>query len=325
MFAVLAAAGTWLSRRYALARSLVDEPGERRSHAVATPRGGGAAIVVVVLVAVALGLHRGQLPLFPGVAFAGGFAAIALVGWIDDHRPLSAALRFAVHLLASGTFALAWFMEVQSWAAAGAAFLAGVVLTNVWNFMDGINGIAATQAICVSAAALAAGAHGWSMVAVAVAAGCAGFLPLNFPRARIFMGDVGSGAIGFALAMLAVTAVELEDLRSAAWALMAVSAFLIDAGLTLVRRLVRGERWWAPHAQHAYQVCARRFGHAGVTIAYCAWTVLSVLIARCIAAQAPPMTLSVILAWYISGALLWLWLQRAGASRLWMDPNATKD
>lgn len=325
MFAVLAAAGTWLARRYALARSLVDEPGDRRSHSVATPRGGGAAIVTVVLAAVALGLQRDQLPLLPGLAFAGGFAAIALAGWIDDHRPLSAAVRFAVHVLGSGAFALAWLGETHSWTAAGVAFLAGVVLTNVWNFMDGINGIAAAQAACVSAALLAAGAQGWDVVAIAVVAGCVGFLPFNFPRARIFMGDVGSGALGYALAMLAVATLDLEDVRSVAWASMALSAFLVDAGLTLMRRVLRGERWWAPHAQHAYQACARRWGHARVTTAYCAWAAVSVLIARHAADQAPAATGIVIATWYISGALLWLWLQRAGASWFWTDPTATKD
>lgn len=327
-FAVLvavAAAGTWLARRYAIARALVDEPGDRRSHSVSTPRGGGVAIVAVVLVACALALIQKRLPALPITAFAVAFAAIAIVGWVDDHRPLSARVRFAVHVLASGVFAAVWLDETGSWLAALLAFVAGVALTNVWNFMDGINGIAATQAICVAGAALLGGLDGWGMVALAVAAGCIGFLPFNFPRARIFMGDVGSGALGFALGVLVVTAISRKVEANMALMLMALSAFLLDAGLTLARRVVRSEQWWTPHTQHAYQVCARRWGHVRVTMSYCAWTVVSVLIARRIAPESWAVTGSVIAAWYISGAALWLWLQRAGARRLRMDPTVTND
>lgn len=321
----VAATGTWLARRYALARALVDEPGDRRSHAVSTPRGGGIAIVVVVLVACALAFIQRRVPSLPIAAFAGAFGAIAIVGWLDDHRPLSARLRFTVHVLAAGLFAAVWLGETGSWLAALFAFIAGVALTNVWNFMDGINGIAATQAVCVAIAVLVADVGGWSMVALAVAAGCIGFLPFNFPRARIFMGDVGSGALGFALGVLVVTAASQDVEANTALMLMPLSAFLLDAGLTLARRVIQGERWWTPHTQHAYQVCARRWGHARVTLSYCAWTVVSVLIARRVAPDSPAETGSVIAAWYIFGAALWLWLQRAGARRLRMDPAVTND
>ncbi|WP_189453718.1 hypothetical protein [Cognatilysobacter bugurensis] len=263
--------------------------------------------------------------MLPLLAFAAGMVAIALVGWLDDHRPLSARARFAVHVLASALFAAAWLAETGSWAAATVAFGAGIALTNVWNFMDGINGIAASQAACVAAAVLVVGVDGWALVALAVAAGCVGFLPFNFPGAQIFMGDVGSGALGFALAMLTAVAVSDRDSASTAMLALALSAFLIDAALTLLRRVIRGEQWWTPHTQHAYQVCARRWGHAPVTISYCAWAVLSVLIARRVGAGPPAVMGGVIAAWYISGVVLWLWLQRAGAGRLRMDPTVTKD
>lgn len=324
-FVLLAALGTALARRYALARVLVDEPGERRSHCVATPRGGGIAIVATVLIGCAFALMQHRLPAAPAVAFMAGVLAIGLVGWLDDHRPLSARMRFAVHVLASAIFAATWFHATQSWSAALLAFGAGVALTNVWNFMDGINGIAATQAACVATTVLLVGVDGWGVVALAVAAACIGFLPFNFPRARIFMGDVGSGALGFALAMLAVVAVTNAPMASTASIAVAMSAFLVDAGLTLLRRVLRGEQWWTPHTQHAYQACARRWGHARVTISYCAWTVISVLIARGVSPESPVVTVTVIAACYISGAVLWLWLQRAGTRGLRMDPAATKD
>lgn len=325
MLVAVAAAGTWLARRYALARALVDEPGDRRSHFVATPRGGGVAIVVVVLIACAIALIERQVPVLPVAAFAGALAAIAAVGWADDHQPLSARVRFAVHVLASALFALAWLGETGSGPAALVVFIAGVVLTNVWNFMDGINGIAATQGICVAVAVVVAGGEGWAMLALAVAAGCTGFLPFNFPRARIFMGDVGSGALGFALGTLGVIAASRDVYANAALVLMPLSAFLLDSSLTLARRVIRGEQWWTPHTQHAYQVCARRWGHARVTMSYCAWTVVSVLIAHRVASEPLGVTGIATAAWYISGVALWLWLQRAGAGRLRMDPAVTKD
>lgn len=326
-FAALAAAGTALARRYALGRALLDQPGERRSHAVPTPRGGGIAIVAAVLVATLWAIGRGDVPAASGIAFATGLCAIALVGWLDDHRPLSAALRFAVHVAAGGGVAAALGWQSGDWAVAAVAFVAALVLTNVWNFMDGINGIAASQGLLMAAALSLDVAGGWTLIAVAIAAGCAGFLPFNFPRAHIFMGDVGSGALGFALAVLATASIRGAGTGAAVIAVMAASAFLIDAGLTLARRMLRGERWWTPHTQHAYQACARRWGHAGVTFCYCGWTVVSVLITRRLIDAAAPLLVTggVVIAWYTSGVALWLWLQHFDSSRARTDPAATKD
>ena len=185
-------AGTWLARRYALKQALIDEPGERRSHSVATPRGGGIAIVISLLVA-ALALGIRQPPIAPlMLAFGTGLLLVAGIGWFDDHRPLSPWVRLAVHIVAAGLFAFAVGDVFQSVWLGACAFVATLVLTNVWNFMDGINGIAAGQAL-VAALGLAWMAGGsWGLLALALAAACAGFLPFNFPRARIFMG-IGAG------------------------------------------------------------------------------------------------------------------------------------
>lgn len=314
-FAALGAAGTWLARRYALARALLDEPGERRSHAVPTPRGGGIAIVAALLVAAFALAVREPSQAGSAVAFAMALSAVALVGLVDDHRPLSPWIRLLVHLVASAVFASAWTMEGGDWRAAALGFVACVCLTNLWNFMDGIDGLAATQAALVALATMTMADGDRAMVALALAAACLGFLPFNFPRARIFLGDVGSGALGFSIG--AIWLLSGGDMQSATGLMpMAVSAFVIDAGLTLLRRIVRGERWWTPHVQHAYQACARRWGHRPVTLSYGAWTVTSVLIARA-THDAADLTLAVVAAWYISGALLWLWLQHryGGPSR----------
>ena len=305
-------AGTWLARHYALRRSLIDLPGERRSHTVATPRGGGISIVLALMVAVvALGIRQPvQAPLM--LALGVGVMLVAGVGWVDDHRPLSPWWRLGVHVVASGLFGWVVADVYDSVWLGMCGFVATLVLTNVWNFMDGINGLAASQALIAAfgLGGLAAG-NAW-LLGLALAAACAGFLPFNFPRARIFLGDVGSGAIGFALGALATLAA--ASLQGKAWlALLPVSVFLVDAGLTLARRLLRGERWWTPHTQHAYQAWARRNGHGTVTVAYAIVSVLVILLAGWLYARDAPFIAGTTMAWYMCCAFFWLGLQRLDA------------
>ena len=322
LFFAMGAIGTWLARAYALQRHLLDHPGERRSHGVATPRGGGISIVLVLLVAtLALAVRdpaRGVLL----VGFAAGLLLVAGIGWWDDHRPLPAWLRLAVHAIAAAMLAMVVFSAYgETWLAI-AAFVAALVLTNVWNFMDGINGLAASQAVLVAAgyatAALSGGVWGW--LGWALVAGCLGFMPFNFPRARIFLGDVGSGALGFAIAALAVAAVA-EDTMAWPLALVPLSAVMIDAGLTLGRRLLRGERWWTAHAQHAYQGWARRVGsHVPVMLGYAAWTAVGLMLVAGLVSDAGFfLTLVAVLAWYTSGTFLWWRLQRRDAGNRQAD------
>ena len=311
----MGAAGTWLARRYALNRDLVDQPGERRSHAVSTPRGGGIAIVVALLVACAALAIRlpGQTWLL--TAFGVGLVLVAGAGWLDDHRPTSPWVRLGVHAVAAAVFAAAVQHAFADPWLAGAAFVLAVVLVNVWNFMDGINGLAATQAAAVSLALAAVMGGTWAGVALALAAACLGFLPFNFPKAVIFLGDVGSGALGFALAAITIMATANQSI---AWPLLLLplSAFLIDAGLTLLMRMRRGERWWTAHVQHSYQVWVRSgAAHAKVTLVYMAWTLLSVVLMLGLRAASPLFMLCGVVAWYTSGAFIWWLLRRAAAKR----------
>src|SRR5690606_27675026 len=129
-----------------------------------------------------------------------------------------------------------------------------MVLVNIWNFMDGIDGIAALQALVVAAAiTLLANVAAARWIALALAAACFGFLPLNLPRARIFLGDVGSGALGYLLALAMVLAATGggQATSPAAWVLLLLppSAFFLDASLTLLVRMLRGERWWTPRSE----------------------------------------------------------------------------
>jgi UDP-N-acetylmuramyl pentapeptide phosphotransferase/UDP-N-acetylglucosamine-1-phosphate transferase len=316
---LLALAGTWAVRRYAVGRKLLDHPAERRSHRVATPRGGGLSIVIAMLLALLwLALmdpgHRGIL-----VAAGGGLVLVAGSGWVDDHRPLSASLRLATHIAAACLVSGALLLGGHgAWSAILAA-VAIPVLVNVWNFMDGIDGLAASQAaIAASFYALYATDAATSALAWALVAACCGFLPFNFPKARIFLGDVGSGALGYLLAFLLVWVwLQHEHGSRAAMLplmLLPLAAFLVDASLTLSRRIVRGEKWWMPHVQHAYQQLASTLGaHWPVTLGYAAWSVLAGGMFLATDEQAFAIKLLLAAGWMLGSGLAWLALQRGCA------------
>lgn len=310
-------AGTWLARGYAIRRDLIDHPGERRSHGTPTPRGGGIAIVVALLVAACVLGWRHPGDIVPLAGFAAGLLLVAGVGLLDDHRPLSPWLRLAVHAIASALLGLGVAGASGDLVLSLGAFVAAMVLTNVWNFMDGINGIAATQAVLVAVGLAVFTGGAWGGMALALAAASLGFLPFNFPRARIFLGDVGSGAIGFTVAALLVAALRDGQLAPPLL-LLPLSAFLVDSGLTLLRRVLRAEPWWTAHAQHAYQRWANASGtHVPVTLAYAGWTLCSWLIVGW-AASGPEARVAVwCTVWFTMAVASWAWLQWAcrGSSR----------
>jgi len=301
---VLSALGTWAARGYALRRQLVDQPGERRSHLVATPRGGGMAIVAALLFAAVVACVRWPAQGTWIAEAAAGLLLVAGIGWWDDHRPLSARLRLAVHALASLWLGwLAWRVTGHAWAGALTACLA-VGLINVWNFMDGINGLAVSQA------ALAAAAYAWVLpvpqawAGWAVVAACIGFLPFNFPRARIFLGDGGSGSLGFILAALFALALAAGCSVWSLW--LPLGTFIVDAGFTLFSRILSGQRWWEPHAQHVYQRLARRYGHARVTLGYAGSSCVAIALFFRLQDLQPR--------WEAAGSVAWLFL----ASTTWL-------
>lgn len=308
--AALSAAGTWLARAYSLRRALIDEPGERRSHSQATPRGGGIGPVIAVLLALLVG---GLFPVAFMVPAATGLVVVAGVGWWDDHRPLSAGVRLLAHLVAGALLAGAFGLWNDAPWLALAVVAGTAALVNVWNFMDGINGIASLQAAAVAAAALvllngAAAVFAGLFIAATIA-----FVPFNFPRARIFLGDVGSGALGYVVATLAVPRVgECETTLLLAFA---AAGFLVDSGLTLTRRVLRGERWWTAHTQHLYQVGARRLGHTPVTVAYTAVALVGGLLAWFLREEPVPVIMTSLALWYTACAVAWAVLQYVAAGR----------
>jgi Fuc2NAc and GlcNAc transferase len=267
-------------RGYALRSNLLDQPNARSSHTQPTPRGGGLAIVLTFLPMLAALAMGGLVPARLAWAVGGAAALVAVIGFVDDRSHLSARLRFAGH-----TVAAAWLLwlfgampavPVLGYAVHLGAFgslLAGLYIvwsTNFYNFMDGIDGIASMQAVTVALAgsllSAAAGVADALAVGLLLAACVAGFMVWNFPRARIFMGDAGSGFLGVVMAALALWHGYQTPALFWAWFILN-GCFMVDATTTLVRRVRRGERFHEAHRSHAYQYAARRLNsHVPVTM-----------------------------------------------------------
>jgi UDP-N-acetylmuramyl pentapeptide phosphotransferase/UDP-N-acetylglucosamine-1-phosphate transferase len=312
-----AAVLTWASIAYAHWRGLLDHAGQRRSHAGTVPRGGGVSIILVTVGACAL-LVAGEWLEDWLLLLRFGLATlmVALIGWIDDHRPLPALARLLVHVVAAGLFVLPMLMpgfDLVALLLAGLALLLLVTAVNFWNFMDGINGIASLQAIFVASVLVHAfavvGDPGVMLLSLAVAAGCLGFLPFNFPRARIFLGDVGSGGLGFVLGALLLLAV-LRGALDVWTALLLPLAFWLDAGMTLGARMLLGRRWYTAHREHLYQWLVRRGrSHPQVDLLFSTWNLLIVLPAYALISTGVLPSLPVLVAVATAGALVW-WLAR---------------
>ncbi|ODT33266.1 MAG: glycosyl transferase [Lautropia sp. SCN 70-15] len=281
---VVSALMTGLVRRYALARSILDVPNARSSHTAPTPRGGGVAIVLATLAALPVLAAAGSLPWAALWALWGAGGFVALVGFLDDHGHIAARWRLLAHF-AAAAWALAWLGGAPPLLVFGVSFDLGwlgvllaavylVWLLNLYNFMDGIDGIASVEAIAVGVggALLYAliGHPGLAMAPLALAAAAGGFLLWNFPPARIFMGDAGSGFLGIVLGVLSLQAAWQAPQLLWSWAIL-LGVFVVDATLTLLRRLLRGEKVYEAHRSHAYQHASRRYGrHLPVTLAVAA-------------------------------------------------------
>lgn len=272
---------TLVLRQYALSRSLIDIPSARSSHSAPTPRGGGVAIVLAFISALGMLLSVGLIASSAFWSIAGAGAMVAVIGFMDDHRHIAARWRLLGHFVASvwllfwigglpvidlwgETFDLGWFGHVL------AAFYL-VWLLNLYNFMDGIDGIASVEAICVCLGACllywvdAAPDLVWAPLLLAVSV--AGFLCWNYPPARIFMGDAGSGFLGIVLGGLSLQAAWFSADLLWGWFIL-LGVFIVDATFTLFRRLLRGDKVYEAHRSHAYQFASRRFGsHLPVTVA----------------------------------------------------------
>jgi Fuc2NAc and GlcNAc transferase len=324
----------WVRRR-AEALRLVQIPNHRSSHVQPTPSGGGLGIVV------AGSLAGVALMLFSGWGLGGfvlGLAAVlAAVSLRDDMAHLPARVRFGVQVaVCTGLFVtlgdlpvltLSAGLEFQlaGWALFGLLLLVGVWWINLFNFMDGIDGIAGMQAVfmLLAGAALAAWLHPEAMSSPAwllmlfVAAATAGFLLLNWPPAKIFMGDVGSTWLAFMVFALALLSVQSGWLSYATWLVLA-AVFVTDATVTLLTRMLRGEPWYEAHRSHAYQRLSRRWqgdrkaGHRSVILLVAAVNVLWLAPWAWACVQWPAGSVAFVVAAYLPVVAAALWL---GAGR----------
>lgn len=257
---------------------LIDVPVSRSAHAEPVPVGGGLAIVAFVFIAISYNYSAG---LIPSPEFAALLAAlvVACIGIVDDLKQLDVRWRIPAQFLASAyvvyclgdvpAIEFGFFQFPESLLLNVLAVFALVWLLNLYNFMDGIDGIAATELVSVNVLTLFIVMGSDDVVALlsaSLAAAACGFLLWNWAPAKIFMGDVGSSFIGFILGVMALLSMHHGSMSVWAWLLL-LGVFVVDATLTLYNRFRHRQRWYEGHASHAYQNAARHYkSHAKVTI-----------------------------------------------------------
>ena len=268
---------TQLIRSYAL-NHLLDIPNQRSSHQVPTPRGGGLAIVIAYFTFLAGIFFLGLVALQPILILTSSLAIVGIGFW-DDHQHIAARWRFLTHAVTAAVVVILlrtwvtsqidfWFFD-SSWVGYVAVCLFLVWSLNLFNFMDGIDGIAGSEAVFVSIAL--AGFMSFvdvhlALLALGLAFSCLGFLVWNWPPAKIFMGDVGSGFLGYTLAVLILVWAQKDPIFIVI-GLILFAVFIADATYTLAYRIIDGQKWYQAHCSHAYQFVAKQKGHRYVLVA----------------------------------------------------------
>ncbi len=275
---------TLMVRLVALKGALIDVPNERSSHLAPVPRGGGVAIFICFSAASYFLGSISPIPWYFVASLLAGGVLVTAIGFVDDFRSLSPGVRLIGQFAAAGLalYLIGGMPPVPlfgqdidfGWIGHALALIGLVWLINLYNFMDGINGIAAVEAVTIG---LAAGLTAYagnvihtSILPLSLAAAAAGFLIWNFPIARIFMGDSGSGYLGLMIGVLAIQSGHVDPTMLWCW-LILLGCFVVDSSVTLFRRILRGHRPHDAHRNHAYQFASRRFNsHAKITIAVAA-------------------------------------------------------
>jgi Fuc2NAc and GlcNAc transferase len=313
---------------YATDRALLDIPNERSSHRVPTPRGGGIAIVAVSSVLIAVCAATTGIWSLPALwAVLGASLLAALIGFIDDRRGLSARFRAIALLILIGVAISVIGLpdlaarESSSHVLVGALAACLVVVVSVWfvnlfNFMDGIDGIATSQAVFMLSAAswissCQAPTFSSLLPMVCVCASAAGFLLVNWAPARVFLGDVGSYFLGTFIALAALWTAGQGTLSLWTWIVLG-GLFIADATATLTIRVARGKQPTVAHRSHVYQRLARRFGRHDVVTAIYAVTNACIILPLAIAVHCNPSSAVVISMATISALALFAVLLGAG-------------
>lgn len=297
-------------------------PNARSSHAVPTPSSGGIGIACVFLGMTAILAAARAIDLPLAIACIGGGVIVAVTGWCDDRRQLPATIRLAAYA-AAAAWAVAWIGGMRALhvgvaviplgAFGGAiAFLAILGFSNLYNFMDGIDGLVGSLAV-VAGGSLAlltflAGAPTVAAILGMLAASACGFLIWNWHPAKIFMGDVGSVLLGFTFAVTAVASEATPALPSLLWVII-LAPVVVDAGFTTIRRALRRERWWEAHRSFSYQR-AVQVGHRHSTVVLGVLVLEVVLVGLAFIAWTRPILLPHALAMAITiTTVVWAWYQ----------------
>ncbi|MGE8101948.1 MraY family glycosyltransferase [Pseudomonas fluorescens] len=278
-------------RRYALSRSLMDIPNARSSHSRPTPRSGGVAIVLSFLAVLPVLGWFGVASWELVWALLGAGGGIAIIGFVDDRSHIAVRWRLLGHF-AGAVWVLCWFNGMPALNIFGISLSLGwlgnvlaavylVWMLNLYNFMDGIDGIASIEAVSVCLGACLVywlcGYDSLIWAPLLLAMSVLGFLYWNFPPARIFMGDAGSGFLGMVLGVFSLQAAWHSTSLFWVW-LILIGVFVVDATFTLIRRFLQGARIYEAHRSHAYQCASRQLGtHSIVTLAVLTINVLWLL------------------------------------------------
>ena len=316
---------TCLYIRYAHVKNLMDIPNHRSSHQAPVPRGGGISFTITFLVAIAL------LTFFGAVSYTSGLAVLlvggvtALTGYYDDKFSLTAKLRLAFHFVAASIliyladyvakFDLVWFRLDIGYLGVVFTLLMTVWLLNLYNFMDGINGIAGGEAVTVAGVAafifFSVGDIESALLSSVLACCVLGFMPFNFPKAKVFMGDIGSGFLGIIFASLLVVAYGNNPDSFWIW-LILLGVFIVDATYTLLYRLLTGFKPHHAHRSHAYQKLAQKLNSHGrvSTLIYAINLLWLAPLAYGVANEVFPGFIGLLIAYL--PLLLFVWSQKAG-------------
>jgi Fuc2NAc and GlcNAc transferase len=320
---------------------ILDTPNERSSHEVVTPRGGGISFVIIFSICISIMYAIGSVTIELYLSFIVGGLVVGGIGLWDDYSHVNVGVRLFVHFLAAITalvlmgciqfiqvydfhLQLGWFGYLLS------LFLI-VWLLNLFNFMDGIDGLAAIEAIFVASSAaviLLAGtdnkintitqiaSYDKTMISLLLILSFSvlGFLIFNWSPAKIFMGDVGSGFLGFVLGVLVIATTMAGKLTIWTWMIL-LGIFIVDATSTLIRRIIEGERWYEAHQSHAYQHAAKRWNsHRKITLSVLSINILWLFPLGWLAAIKPEWGASLTAGAYIPLILLAFYLN-AGKSQ----------
>ncbi len=277
---LLTALLTWGWIKIAQIKNINDTPERRRLHQTPIPRAGGIGIALVMIATSAFIFFKSEIDSYWALVST-AIISYSVLGFWDDLKPLHSRTKLSLHLLAALIiFLVTVFLLSSSLMASIIISVAYLLFVNIWNFMDGSNGLVSMQSliIVIGFIMLSFFSDSTYYFALAIAVTCLGFLPFNFPVAKVFLGDIGSHVLGAAVTSLAVLAY-----HEGQWTLLEIlcltSALWVDAGLTFIRRAFRGFKVTQAHRSHLYQY-AIRIGksHAAVCWYYAIWTLAMITI-----------------------------------------------